>query len=63
MAKKERFSNSINIRNKQASYEYELLDYGCIETKKDDPLPKRLVQISQDLQEIIKLWKPNAIKV
>jgi len=26
MAKKERFSNSINIRNKQASYEYELLD-------------------------------------
>lgn len=26
MAKKERFSNSISIRNKQASYEYELLD-------------------------------------
>ncbi len=26
MAKKDRFSNSINIRNKQASYEYELLD-------------------------------------
>lgn len=26
MAKKDRFSNSINIRNKQASYEYELID-------------------------------------
>jgi len=26
MAKKNRFSNSISIRNKQASYEYELLD-------------------------------------
>jgi len=26
MAKKDRFSNSISIRNKQASYEYELLD-------------------------------------
>lgn len=26
MAKKERFSNSINVRNKYASYEYELLD-------------------------------------
>jgi SsrA-binding protein len=26
MAKKERFSNSISIKNKQASYEYELLD-------------------------------------
>lgn len=26
MAKKNRFSDSINIRNKQASYEYELLD-------------------------------------
>ncbi len=26
MAKKDRFSNSINIRNKQASYEFELLD-------------------------------------
>ena len=26
MSKKERFSNNINIRNRQASYEYELLD-------------------------------------
>ncbi len=26
MAKKDRFSNTINIRNKQASYEFELLD-------------------------------------
>ena len=43
--------------------EYELLDYGCIETVVNDPLPKRLTQISKDLKEIVELWKPDAIAI
>ena len=40
-----------------------LLDYGCITTEKNIPLAKRLNQISKDLEEIIKLWKPDTIAI
>jgi crossover junction endodeoxyribonuclease RuvC len=40
-----------------------LIDFGCIETPKKDPLAKRLNQISIDLEEIINLWKPDTIAI
>ena len=43
--------------------EYELLDYGCITTTMNDPLPNRLTQISKDLTEIVNIWKPDAIAI
>lgn len=38
-----------------------LLDYGCITTKANSPLAKRLNQISSDINEIISMWKPDQI--
>ncbi len=40
-----------------------LLDYGCIETPKQDALPERLRQIGNDLNEIVNLWKPDTIAI
>ena len=41
----------------------ELLDYGCIETSMAHSLAVRLNQISKDLLEIIKMWKPDSIAI
>lgn len=40
-----------------------LLDYGCIETSKSDPTPKRLQNIAKDIEEITNLWKPDTIAI
>ncbi|RRD38955.1 crossover junction endodeoxyribonuclease RuvC [Leptotrichia sp. OH3620_COT-345] len=37
---------------------YEVLDYGCIYTDKDEDMPARLEKIYDGLNTIIKLWKP-----
>lgn len=43
--------------------EPELLDYGCIETHKNEPLAQRLRQIGQDLEELVTHWKPDSIAI
>jgi crossover junction endodeoxyribonuclease RuvC len=43
--------------------ELTLLDYGCITTEKTLTLAERLNQISKDLEEIIREWKPNSIAI
>ncbi len=40
-----------------------LLDYGCIETPKNEQLAERLNQISKDLEELIRMWKPDNIAI
>ena len=38
---------------------YEIKDYGCIYTHKDEDMPHRLEKIYNELETLIKLWKPN----
>ena len=42
---------------------HQLLDYGCIKTAAGLPLSERLKQIYEDLQIIVKKWKPQAIAI
>ena len=42
---------------------HRLLDYGCIKTNAGVPLAERLKQIYNDLQTIVKQWKPKAIAI
>lgn len=43
--------------------ETKLLDYGCITTPKSDPLTQRLNQITQDLEELAEMWKPDVVAI
>lgn len=43
--------------------EVKLMDYGCIETRKEKPLAERLRQISKDLEELIRMWQPDSIAI
>jgi crossover junction endodeoxyribonuclease RuvC len=43
--------------------DFRLLDYGCITTSKTHTLAERLNQISNDLQEIVDTWKPQAVAI
>ncbi len=38
---------------------YKLIDYGCVYTDKDTVMPKRLTEIYDKLDTIIKLYKPT----
>lgn len=40
-----------------------LLDYGCIKTEKQFALPERLRQIHQDLESLLKEWKPETVAI
>ncbi|BDU50603.1 crossover junction endodeoxyribonuclease RuvC [Haliovirga abyssi] len=42
---------------------FKVLDYGCIFTSKDDEMPKRLNKIYDELETIIKLYKPDSIAI
>jgi len=42
---------------------HRLLDYGCIKTAAGLPLNIRLKQIYEDLQTIVKEWKPQAVAI
>lgn len=42
---------------------YKLIDYGCIYTNKNTDMPKRLEQIFDKLDTIIKLYKPSEMAV
>ncbi|OGJ49977.1 crossover junction endodeoxyribonuclease RuvC [Candidatus Peregrinibacteria bacterium RIFOXYB2_FULL_32_7] len=44
---------------KKIDNEFEILDFGCIETKAKLPLEDRLLQISNDLESLIKKYKPD----
>lgn len=43
--------------------QYKILDYGCIKTAPNQPLSYRLQQINEDLQSLIKAWKPDAVAI
>lgn len=42
---------------------HQLLDYGCIKTQAGLPFPVRLKQIYDDLEAIVKEWKPEAVAI
>lgn len=42
---------------------YEVLDYGCIYTNKEDDMPVRLEKIYDGLDNLIKLWKPDDMAI
>ena len=42
---------------------YEIKDYGCIYTHKDEDMPHRLEKIYNELETLIKLWKPNDMAI
>ncbi len=42
---------------------YKLIDYGCIYTDKDTPMPRRLEQIYDRLDTIIKLYNPTEMAI
>lgn len=42
---------------------FEMIDYGCILTKKDKKLEFRLFEISKKLEKIISKYKPNKIAI
>lgn len=42
---------------------YEVLDYGCIYTDKDEDMPVRLEKIYDGLDNIIKLWNPSDMAI
>lgn len=42
---------------------HKLLDYGCIRTAAGIPFADRLRQIYEDLQSIVKEWKPEAVAI
>jgi len=42
---------------------HRLLDYGCIKTQAGTSFPERLKQIYQDLQTIVKAWKPEQVAI
>ncbi len=48
---------------KSANNELTLLDYGCITTPKTLTLAERLNQISKDLEDLIRQWKPDSIAI
>lgn len=42
---------------------YNVLDYGCIYTDKDEDMPVRLEKIYDSLDNLIKLWKPTDMAI
>lgn len=42
---------------------YEVVDYGCIFTPKEMPMTKRLLKISEDLEELLSKYKPDHMAV
>ena len=40
---------------------YDVLDYGCIFTEKDEDMPIRLEKIYDSLDEIVKRYKPTDV--
>lgn len=44
-------------------YDYHMLDYGCIKTESGFTFAGRLHQIYQDLQVLLKKWRPTAIAI
>ena len=43
--------------------QYKVMDYGCILTAAKTPLAQRLIQITNDLDELLKQWKPDSIAI
>ena len=42
---------------------YDVLDYGCIFTEKDEDMPIRLEKIYDSLDEIVKRYKPTDMAI
>jgi len=48
---------------KKVNKKIEVIDWGIIKTNKTTEFPKRLVQISQDIQKLIKEYQPDKASV
>lgn len=44
-------------------YEFKLIDFGCIKTKANTPLPERITQIIEDLETILKEFQPDEVSI
>ena len=45
------------------SSKFEVIDYGCVETGKELPIPERLNIISEELKKILQKYKPEAAAI
>lgn len=52
-----------DILGREFDYGIELISYGNIFTSKEEPMPKRLWQLSQQLDSLIEKYQPDAIAV
>lgn len=52
-----------NIMSLEFEYGIELVDYGVVETPKDIPMEKRLVQLFSEITQIIKKFNPAQIAI
>jgi len=48
-------------RRKKYSPKYRCLCFGCIETEKDLPFPKRLLLLSKEMRKIVKKYQPDIV--
>lgn len=53
----------IKSQNGKSKSVVELMEYGCIVTPKDDPMPLRLYSIQKDLKRLLRQYKPDCIVV
>jgi len=53
----------IKDKEARAGSETNLLDYGCLETVANTPLPERLEYIYKEVNRLIKKYKPNELAI
>lgn len=52
-----------DILGREFSYDLKLIDYNNIHTSKDDPMPKRLVQLYEGMERLIGKHQPHLIVI
>ena len=53
----------IKSQSQKSKWGVELVDYGCIVTSKDVPMPLRLFSIQKELRKLLGQFKPNCVIV
>lgn len=55
--------STANDENNLSKVKLQLIDYGCIKTLPETPMPTRLYQIYQGLHKLIKNYKPQVMAI
>ncbi len=54
---------AVRVIDKSGQPSFELIEYGCIVTAKDQPMPMRLFSIQKELNRLIQKLKPDCVVV